>query len=108
MENCGPQGTNLGDINEQAKVLTLSPNCTAVYQPMYMRIILALKTACRGLSLSQIAQDIETRQQQIHEGKIIRTAMKGLAKCLDPIMLDVPRMVDRIYSTVSDVTIARC
>lgn len=58
--------------------------------------------------LRQIIHDIEKRQQHMHEGKIIRTGMKGLPKRLDPHMLDVARMVERICSTVSDVTIAWC
>ena len=43
MDNCGPHGADLVDNRAQVTILTLSPNCTSVFQPMDMGVIAALK-----------------------------------------------------------------
>lgn len=77
MNNSGPPGMDLGDINEQVKLLKISANCTDIQQPLHMEIISAWKIAYRGLMLRRIVKFFETRQKRRDECKIIRARMKG-------------------------------
>jgi hypothetical protein len=43
LDNCGPHGSNVSDPNGQVITVPLSPNCTAVHQPMDQCIIQAFK-----------------------------------------------------------------
>jgi hypothetical protein len=59
MDNCGPHGANVSDPLQQVKMIPLSPNCTAVHQPMDQGIIQALKRKYRCKLLNRVIENME-------------------------------------------------
>ncbi|PXF47641.1 Jerky protein-like [Gracilariopsis chorda] len=54
MDNCGPHGTDVLDINGQVTIFTLPPNCTSLFQPMDMGVIATLKAKYKSKLLRKI------------------------------------------------------
>jgi hypothetical protein len=60
MENCGPHdGADISDPLEQVKMIPLSPNCTAVHQPMDQGIIQSLKRKYLYKLLNKVIENVE-------------------------------------------------
>ena len=107
MENCDPHSSDVGSPGGQVDIYLMLSNCTALHQPMDMGIISAWKKY-KSLMLTEIARNLENRTElraQVHQP---RAGMRGMLHGYDLNMLDVAKMVQHSWKTVSEMTIARC
>ena len=108
MDNCWPNGTDLLYPTEQATVITLPPNCTSMFPPMEMGIIACLKVRYRSIVLSRTLEVFQDRSQLLNAAKDLAAGLKGLEEGRDPHMLDVAEMLENVWGSIEETTIARC
>ena len=108
MDNCGPHATDVLDVNGQASILTLPPNCTSLFQPIDMGVIATLKAKYKSRLLKKILHAIEERENLRNAAKGMKAGMKGLDEGHDPHMLDVTELLKDAWDDVTLRTVARC
>ena len=108
MENCGPHGADLLDRTEKLSGITLPCNCTSMFQPMDMGIIVFPKVRYRSLLLQRMLEVFENRSKLRKAAKKLAAGLKGWDKGHDPHMLDVAEMLEDVWESVTERTTARC
>lgn len=63
MDNCGPHEVDLVDAHEQLTILTLSPSCKSMFQPMYMAFIAAVRIYYNSGLLQRVTELIPHRRE---------------------------------------------
>lgn len=97
-----------GDVTEQIKIFTLPPNCTSVYQPMYIWVIAAFKLRYKRSLLERISGTIEERASLRCVSSKRKAGMKVFDEGYPKSFSTLPNWLKTLGMKFQSVQIARC
>lgn len=101
LDNCGPDGVNAKNYQEQIVIFTMPPNCSSIHQPMNVGVFSTRKILYKSHMLQNIVRELWSRQKRRLKNAPSPADMKGISEGFELHLLDNTVSVKHTWNLVT-------